>query len=84
MLVMAKYEWFENFRGGSKGGVTRTEDARLPGYEEIKKKWESRCLDIFLRYFPGVITTKYRCVLYLLITYGRLEGGWRLSMSRLR
>ena len=45
MLVMAEYSWFESFRG-------QTDKDRVAGYEELKKIWVDRCLEVFYVYFP--------------------------------
>ncbi len=45
MLLMADYEWFENFKGSSAS-------EREAGYLRMKELWKQRCLEIFLHYFP--------------------------------
>jgi len=45
MLVMAEYQWFKAFKGD-------TDKDRLQGYEELKQRWLSRCLEVFYFYFP--------------------------------
>ncbi len=54
---MVPYEWFAPFKSmctnaekiDSIGSFERSTD-----YQEYKKRWEERCMDIFYKYFPKV------------------------------
>lgn len=48
MLLMAEYEWFEEYYREGKGKASRAE-----GYEtELKEKWKQKCLEILYKYYP--------------------------------
>lgn len=58
MLLMAEYDWFQNFKslqGSTKPYSLGNTNDRLQGYQECKEQWKQRCVEIFLRHFPRVI-----------------------------
>lgn len=66
MLMMAEYEWFEQYATAqrlassskTKNNLNTAEQAMLTEYHALKGQWAARATQILLKYYPKVCVSK--------------------------